>query len=126
MISLDHTILRVRNQAESIRFYQQVLGLKHEGSAGPFEILRVHEGLTIDLIQQIPQDRIHLAFCLERASFKAVHSRLLQLNVPFGNGPHERNRGTPVKWIGARGLADALYFDDPDEHIIEIRTYETA
>jgi len=25
MVSLDHMILRVRNQAESVRFYQQIL-----------------------------------------------------------------------------------------------------
>jgi hypothetical protein len=27
---------------------------------------------------------------------------------------------------GARGMADALYFYDPDEHNIETRTYQSA
>ena len=40
MISPDHMILRVRNQAESIGFYQQILTFKHEGRANPFDILR--------------------------------------------------------------------------------------
>lgn len=31
MITLDHTVLRVRDLEESIRFYQDVLGFKHEG-----------------------------------------------------------------------------------------------
>jgi len=39
MISLDHTILRIRNPAKSISFYRQVLGFKHEGKVGPFEVL---------------------------------------------------------------------------------------
>jgi glyoxylase I family protein len=77
MISPDHMILRVRNQAESIGFYQQILTFKHEGRADPFDILRVHEGFTLDLMEQVPQDQVHLAFCLERAAFEAVHRRLI-------------------------------------------------
>jgi catechol 2,3-dioxygenase-like lactoylglutathione lyase family enzyme len=50
-------ILRVRNQAESVRFYQEILAFKHEGRADPFDILRVHEGFTLDLSEQ-PMDRI--------------------------------------------------------------------
>ena len=86
MVSLDHMILRVRNQAESVRFYQQILAFKHEGRADPFDILRVHEGLTLDLIQQVPQDQVHLAFCLERAAFEAIHRRLAN----GGNGSQKR------------------------------------
>jgi glyoxylase I family protein len=126
MISLDHMILRVRNQAESVRFYQQILAFKHEGRADPFDILRVHEGFTLDLMEQVPQDQVHLAFCLERAAFEAVHRRLIQLNIPFGNGPFDRTGGPAAKSLGARGMADALYFYDPDAHNIEIRTYESA
>lgn len=36
MITLDHTVLRVRDLDESIRFYQDVLGVKHEGKLDPF------------------------------------------------------------------------------------------
>ena len=36
MITLDHTVLRVRDLDESIRFYQDVLGFKHEGKLDPF------------------------------------------------------------------------------------------
>jgi hypothetical protein len=78
MISLDHMILRVRNQAESVRFYRQILVFEHEGRVDPFEILRVHEGLTLDLMEQVPQDQVHLAFCLERTAFEAIHRRLIR------------------------------------------------
>jgi glyoxylase I family protein len=126
MISLDHMILRVRNQAESVRFYQQILAFEHEGRVDPFEILRVHEGLTLDLMEQVPQDQVHLAFCLERTAFEAIHRRLIQLNIPFGNGPFDRTGGAAAKSLGARGMGDSLYFYDPDEHNIEIRTYESV
>ena len=125
MIYLDHPILRVRHAAESARFHEEVLAFKSEGRAEPFEILRVNEGLTLDLLEQIPQDQSHLAFCLERTSFEAVHHRLKQLNIPFGNEPFDRRSGgAAARSLGARGLADALYFYDPDRHNIEIRTYE--
>jgi len=125
VVSLDHMIVRVRNQAESVRFYQQILAFKHEGRADPFDILRVHEGFTLDLMEQVPRDQVHLAFCLERAAFEAVHLRLMQLNIPFGNEPFDRTGGSVAKSLGARGMADSLYFYDPDEHNIEIRTYES-
>lgn len=126
MISLDHMILRVRDRARSVGFYRQILAFKHEGTAGPFDILRVHEGFTLDLMEQAPQDPVHLAFCLERAAFEAAHRRLIQLRIPFGNGPFDRNGGLAAKTLGAKGMADALYFHDPDAHNIEIRTYESA
>jgi len=88
--------------------------------------LRVHERFTLDLMEQAPRDQVHLAFCLERAAFEAIHRRLIQLNIPFGNGPFDRTRGPAAKSLGARGMADSLYFYDPDEHNIEIRTYESA
>jgi catechol 2,3-dioxygenase-like lactoylglutathione lyase family enzyme len=118
-------ILRVRSQTESVRFYQQVLAFRHEGRAGPFDILRVHEGFTLDLMEQVPHDPVHLAFCLQRAAFETIHGRLVQLNIPLGNGPFDRSGGPAAKSLGARGMADSLYFYDPDEHNIEIRTYES-
>jgi catechol 2,3-dioxygenase-like lactoylglutathione lyase family enzyme len=125
MITLDHTVLRVRDLEASIRFYQDVLGFKHEGRLDPLEIIRVHEGFTIDLVESDPTDPIHYAFCMGRQSFNEVYARLKRLNIPFGNGPHTRDNGQPpAKWAGAKGMADALYFDDPSGHIIEIRTYE--
>ncbi|HRQ63793.1 MAG TPA: VOC family protein [Xanthomonadaceae bacterium] len=38
MIVLDHTVLRVSDQAKSVDFYRDVLGLVHEGRAGSFRI----------------------------------------------------------------------------------------
>jgi len=120
MISLDHTILQICNPAKSISFYRQVLGFKHEGKAGPFKVLRVNTGLTIDLLQQVPGDQVHLAFCVDRATFDWVHKRLIQKNIPFDGNVFERDGLVAANVFGARSLADALYFYDPDQHNIEI------
>ncbi|MBI3531075.1 MAG: VOC family protein [Burkholderiales bacterium] len=64
MISLDHTILRVRDCTESVSFYRDILGLRHEGRASPFEVMRVHAGLTLDLMQLAPMIRSIWRFVL--------------------------------------------------------------
>ena len=53
IITLDHTVLNVRDLGKSIRFYQEVLGFKHEGRLDRFESIRVHDGFTIDLVIEI-------------------------------------------------------------------------
>ncbi len=120
MIVLDHLILRVRCAADSIAFYAHVLGLRHEGRRGPFEALRVNDGLVIDLLEGEVHDTLHLAFRLDRAAFDAAHRCLREAGIAFGGGPFDRD-GAVGRTLGAQGMAEALYFHDPDGHNIEIR-----
>lgn len=120
---LDHTVLRTSNKKDSARFYERILGFRHEGEVAPFEVLRINEHFTLDLIQQEPRDAIHLAFAMDGEEFDDVISRLKSNGIPFGNGPHDRSNTEPAPALGARGIANALYFDDPDGHILEIRRY---
>ncbi len=124
MIALDHTIVRVSDLVESVAFYVTVLGFQHLGWAAPFHVIRVNESLTLDLMHENPADRGHLAFSMDRATFDALHDRLIQANIPFGGQPFERQAGPPGKALGAKGTADALYFFDPSGHNLEIRTYQ--
>jgi catechol-2,3-dioxygenase len=120
MIALDHLILRTRRAAESAEFYARVLGFEHEGRRGPFETVRVNDGLVLDLLEGDVREPAHLAFRLERSEFEAIHRRLVDRDIPFGGGPFDRD-GAIGRTLGARGMADALYFHDPDGHNIEIR-----
>lgn len=124
MLTLDHIIVRVSDPGASARFYREVLGLRHEGREGPFEIVRVNESLTLDLLGEAPRDPAHLAFCLDRAGFDAVHRRLGEMSIAFGSTPFGRGGGPLAKSQGARGMADAYYFCDPNGHNLEVRSYE--
>lgn len=123
MATLDHVIVRVRNLADSVTFYKSILGFAHDGYIAPFEVIRVNDGLTLDLMEQAPQDPMHLAFALPAASFDEVTQRLVASNIPYGSSPYSRESRGPGMALGARGMAKAIYFSDPDGHNLEIRLY---
>lgn len=122
-LQIDHLILRVGDARASVQFYRQMLGLRHEGQAAPFEVLRVDAGCTIDLLEAPPRDPAHLAFSMDRPAFDAIRARLEAGGIPYGGQPFAPDSKVGVQQ-GARGPADALYFFDPDRHNIEIRTYD--
>jgi catechol 2,3-dioxygenase-like lactoylglutathione lyase family enzyme len=97
---LDHLILRVNDSQRSIDFYTRILGLHYEGERGPFAVIRVTEALTLQLAAWTTPGGEHLAFAMTRAEFDDVFRR-------------------------ARGPGKALYLFDPNEHLIEIRYYES-
>jgi glyoxylase I family protein len=126
MTSLDHLIVPARDPEASAAFYQRVLGFTREARVGPFEVVRVNPTLTLDLLRQAPRDRAHLAFQLTREEFDEAYRRLRDADIDYGGGPFDRSRHGPGRTQGAQGMAESLYFDDPDGHNIEIRCYAAA
>jgi glyoxylase I family protein len=121
MAEIDHMILRVSDTAQSIQFYEEVLGFRHEGRAGPFEVVRVSEGFTLDLLAQPPDMHLHLAFRVDQSHFERVMVQLRERRIPFGGSHMDRSGSQPQPQFGARGMALACYFEDPDGHNLEIR-----
>ena len=123
-MQLDHLILKVNDLDASVGFYTRILGLVHEGMQGPFAVLRVSPGFTIQLAPWGTQGGEHLAFALQASLFDAVFERLKRDGIPYGDSFHDvGNMKGPGEEAGARGLAQALYFFDPDQHLLEIRLY---
>lgn len=121
---LDHLILKVSDARASVAFYTRVLGFADEGRRGPFAVLRVSPDFVLQLAEWGTQGGDHLAFALEPAEFDAVFARLRDAGVPYGDSFHTvGNLKGPGQEAGARGDARALYFFDPDEHLLEIRSY---
>lgn len=121
---LDHLILHVNDVAESVDFYTTILGFRDEGDQPPFRVLRVHEGLTLQLAPWGTSGGTHLAFALPRADFEATFARVRERGVPFGDSFHSvGNQQGPGEEAGARGPGKAVYLLDPNQHLIEIRHY---
>ena len=124
-ILLDHLILRVNDAAESVAFYSSVLGFTHEGEDGPFSVLRVHEGFTLQLAPWSTKGGEHFAFAMTCAEFEDVFARLKERGIVYGDSFHTvGNNLGPGQEAGARGLGQSLYFFDPNKHLLEIRHYE--
>ena len=122
---LDHLILVVNDAAASVAFYERILGFAPEGMDGPFSVVRVHPGLTLQLAPWGTKGGTHLAFAMPRAEFDATFARIRESGTPYGDSFHAVGKNVgPGDESGARGMGKALYFFDPDKHLVEIRHYE--
>ena len=93
---------------------------------GPFSVIRVTPDLTLQLAPWGTDGGVHLAFALPRAEFDAVFSRIKDAGIPYGDSFHAvGNMQGPGEEDGSRGMGRAVYFFDPNQHLIEIRHYDT-
>ncbi len=122
--TIDHIILRVNDLEESVDFYTNVLGFQAEGQDGPFTVVRVSDSFQLQLAPWQTEGFEHYAFAVSVSEFEAIFTRLKSHGIDYGPSFHTvgSNEG-PGEEVGARGSAPTLYFNDPNKHLIEIRTY---
>ena len=125
MATIDHLILNVNEIPASVDFYVNVLGFKLEGEDGPFTVIRVSDDFTLQLAPWGASGNEHLAFALSREAFDKAFARMKKKGIPYGDSFHSvGNNSGPGVETGARGAAPTLYMNDPNKHLIEIRTYD--
>ena len=125
MATIDHLILNVNEVSSSVDFYVNVLGFELEGEDGPFTVIRVSEDFTLQLAPWGTGGYEHLAFALSREAFDDAFARVKEKGIPYGDSYHTvGNNSGPGVESGARGPAPTLYMNDPNNHLIEIRTYD--
>jgi catechol 2,3-dioxygenase-like lactoylglutathione lyase family enzyme len=125
-MQLDHLILQVNDVRASIDFYVQVLGFAFDGEDGPFSVVRVSDALTIQLAPWGTSGGEHLAFAMTRGEFETIFARLRERGIEYGDSYQAVGKQNgPGDETGARGLGKALYFHDPNKHLLEIRYYDS-
>ena len=124
-VNLDHTIVHVKDVQKSIRFYCDILGFRHRPDLSKiFAVIQVNENLGLDLLAADSVDSRHLAFCMDQRTFDSIFARLKKAGVPYGDNYREPGNMTgPGQAPGTRGMADTVYFHDPNGHLLEIRHY---
>jgi glyoxylase I family protein len=121
VLELDHVVLRVRDQAESERFYTRILGLRldHVNEAAQLVQLRAGRHL-IDLLPLAdgepgpPSGRMdHVCLSVRCADLTLAADWLRQQGVTV--------EGDVVARRGAFGDGASLYIRDPDGYRIELK-----
>jgi catechol 2,3-dioxygenase-like lactoylglutathione lyase family enzyme len=124
-LQLDHLILPVAELDQSIEFFTTILGCTYEGQREPFSVMRVTPDLTLQLAPWGTEGGMHLAFSLSRPEFEAAFERVKAAGIPYGDSFHAvGNMQGPGEEDGSRGAGKAVYFFDPNQHLIEIRHYD--
>ena len=121
---LDHTIVPVRDREEAVEFYSRIFGFADLGEVGPFLPVRVNDTFNLDFRDSDDFRSIHYAFAMEPDEFEAAFARIQESGIPYGDSPYEQdNMKGPGMTMGAKGLGKAVYFKDPNDHVLEIKTY---
>ena len=118
-VEFNHTIAGSRDKTASARWLAGVLGLPEPTTYGPFAVLSLANGVTLDFIEHDgPIESAHYAFLVSEAEFDDALARLREKGVTWFADPMHRQ---PDRWNtedGGRGL----YFDDLNGHNIELIT----
>jgi len=114
---IDHVVLRVRDLAGMVRFYETALGFKVERTLDRIKLVQLRAGASLlDLVQgERPEsggNMDHLAFRIEPFDRDAIASRLSPLGIALGE---------TVQRYGAEGNGPSVYFNDPEGNQIELK-----
>lgn len=121
---LDHTIVPAVDQEKSSKWYSRIMAFKDIGEMGPFAACRVNDTLVFDFLTSQDFQTIHYAFAMDPPEFLATFERVKAEGIPYGDSPHDMdNMKGPGITTGAKGQGKAVYFKDPNGHILEIKTY---
>jgi catechol 2,3-dioxygenase-like lactoylglutathione lyase family enzyme len=118
---IDHLVINVSDVERSLAWYTELLGLAPErvdewrAGDAPFPSVRVNDGCIFDLfaLDRTGQNIDHVCLLVDRADVEAVAADT-RFNVVSG----------PVDRWGARGVGWSIYVTDPDENLVELRTYD--
>lgn len=115
---IDHVVLRVRDLAGMVRFYEQALGFREERRIERLNLVQMRAGASmLDLVRGETQGPIvpnmdHLCFRIEPFDRDAIVTRLAPLGISVGE---------TVERYGAEGTGPSVYFHDPEGNQIELK-----
>jgi catechol 2,3-dioxygenase-like lactoylglutathione lyase family enzyme len=118
-VELNHTIVAAKDKVASARFLAELLGLPEPKAFGPFEIVELANGVSLDFANADGEiEGVHFAFLVSEADFDEIFGRIREQGIDFYADPHGRLKGEINTHDGGRGC----YFLSPDGHWLEILT----
>ena len=119
---IDHVVLRVRDLAAMVRFYEQVLGFNVERRLERIHLVQMRAGASmLDLVAgeraKDAPNMDHLCFRVAPFDRDAIVTRLAPLGISVGE---------TVERYGAEGNGPSVYFHDPEGNQIELKGPSTT
>jgi catechol 2,3-dioxygenase-like lactoylglutathione lyase family enzyme len=118
-VELNHTIVAARDKLAPATFLTDLLGLPAPTPFGPFLVVTLGNGVSLDFIDT--SDDIHpqhYAFLVSEPDFDAIFGRIRALDLPYWADPFHKEPGEINTRDGGRGV----YFNDPNGHVLELLT----
>jgi catechol 2,3-dioxygenase-like lactoylglutathione lyase family enzyme len=118
-VQLNHTIVSSRDNARSAKFLAEILGRPEPTSFGPFRIVEVDNGVSLDFMSVDSDiDSQHYAFLIGEDDFDQIFGRIRDRSLDYWADPALRRPGEINHNDGGRGV----YWKDPDGHLLEVIT----
>ena len=121
-VMLNHIIVWCRNNQLSARYVTETLGLKEAKPWGPFMVVEMSNGVSLDYHdfydldgEILPQ---HYAFMVTEDDFNDIFGRIEAGGQDYWADPGLSTKGEINDNDGGRGV----YFQDLDRHLLEIIT----
>jgi hypothetical protein len=118
-VQLNHTIVHSRDKQQSATFLAEMLGLPAPEPFGPFLIVQVDNGVSLDFIDStMPIARQHYAFLVSEPEWDVIFGRIKSRGLPYWADPGKERPNEHNTHDGGRGV----YWEDPSGHFLEIIT----
>lgn len=118
-VALNHTIVNVTDRDGGARQVADLLGLPEPTQFGPFVVVEVANGVSLDFMSQPGAvTSQHYAFLVSEEEFDQIHGRIRASGIDWWADPGHNRPGEINTNDGGRGL----YWDGPDHHNLEIIT----
>ena len=118
-VALNHTIVWCSDQQKSATFLTDILGLAPPTRSGPFLVVAVSNGVSLDYHDVGGKIAMqHYAFLVGDDDFDAIFARIRERGLDYWADPGRTQAQEINHHNGGRGA----YFHDPDGHLLEILT----
>ena len=116
---LNHTIVAARDKVASATFLTKLLELPAPTSFGPFQVVTLANGVSLDFLETSEDIRPqHYAFLVSEVEFDTIFARLRALGLRYWADPHRQQPNE----INTRDGGHGVYFEDPNGHVLELLT----
>ncbi|MGD9986791.1 VOC family protein [Pseudonocardia sp.] len=114
-VELNHTIVNSTDADAEASFVAEILGLPVPTRFGPFTVVEVANGVSLDFMTDASPTPQHYAFLISESEFDEVAARLAGRDTWADPGHRTAGHNTHN---GGRGM----YFDSPSGHNLEVLT----